>query len=191
MANPLFFAITGYTTIASWVCVHVYVESLPRFYTRRGVRSAQLLHGVHGGACPTCCSLFTVPFTMFGRDHLISSYSEIISYGTRFPSIASYHDLHLDVDLQCFCLCRLAKNFVCPFNVCKFEVWGISLLADCFMMYKRLAVIPCVTIRATSSFPASKRSSSIGNEVVPTSAIVISDYPIVNIRISLGSRPTY
>jgi hypothetical protein len=95
----------------------------------------------------------------------------------RLRSLASYHDLHLDVDLQSFCLRRFAKNFVCLFNVCKFEVWENSLSADCFRMYEGLALIPCVTMGVMFSFPASKRSSSIGSEVVPTSAIVIAGYP--------------
>jgi hypothetical protein len=54
----------------------------------------------------------------------------------RLRSLASYHDLHLDVDFQSFCLRRFAKNFVCLFNVCKFEVWENSLSADCFRMYE-------------------------------------------------------
>ena len=95
----------------------------------------------------------------------------------RFRSLDSYHDLHLDVDLQSFCLRRSAKNVVCLFNFYKFEAWGNSLSVGCFRMYERLALIPCATMGAMSSFPASKRSSSIGSEVVPTSAIVISGYP--------------
>ena len=57
------------------------------------------------------------------QDYPISSYPEIIS---------SYHDLHLDVDLQSVCLRRFAKNFVCLFNVCKFEVWGKFLVSRLF-----------------------------------------------------------
>ena len=74
------------------------------------------------------------------RDHRISSYSKIIHLfifrgnfmRCRFHSLASYHDLHLDVDLQSFFLRRFAKNFVCLFNVCKFEVWGNSLSVGLF-----------------------------------------------------------
>jgi len=115
----------------------------------------------------------------------ISSYSKIIHLfifrdnfmRCRFRSLASHHDLHLDVDLQSFCLRRFAKTsyaFSTSANLKPGKILCQQTVSGCTSVWLSYRVLPWVRCPA---FQASKRSSSIGSEVVPTSAIVISGYP--------------